>query len=92
MLSENRQSHWVYLIVNGLIEKGCLAYKDKDAVMRAAHRGMRSFIQQHQKIEEKVRQKITSLKKAVVENSSEWEVLYSLYYEEELSRSALREY
>ena len=90
MLSENRQSHWVYLIVNGLLSRNCLVYKDKDLAMRAAQRGMRLFIEQHQKIEEKVRQKINSLKKPVPENSSEWEVLYSRYYEEELSRSALR--
>ena len=91
MLSENRQSHWIYLIVNGLLEKNCLVYKDKDLAMRAAQRAMRFFMEQHQKIEQKVREKINSLKRTVPENSQEWEVLYSRYYEDELSRSALRE-
>lgn len=89
MLSADRQSHWVHLIVNGLLNKGLVRYQDKDKALRSANRAMLSFIQEHNKIEQKVRQKITSLKRNVSENSAEWEVLYSNYYEEELSRSHL---
>ena len=87
MLSADRQSNWVHLIVDGLLNKGLVQYQDKDKALRAANRAMSSFIQEHNKIEQKVRQKITSLKRNVSENSTEWEVLYSRYYEEELSRS-----
>ena len=89
MLSYDRRSHWVHLIVEGLSGKGLVCYQNKDQVVRAAGRAMSSFIQEHKKIEDKVRQKIASLKRNVSENSSEWEVLYSRYYEDELSRSHL---
>jgi len=89
MLSYNRKSHWIHLIVEGLSGKGLVRYKNKDQVVRATGRVISSFIQEHEKIENKVRQKIASLKRNVSENSTEWEVLYSRYYEDELSRSHL---
>ena len=89
MLSEDRQAHWVSLITTALAQKGLLTYTNREAAIRAAFRGMKQFIQQHQQIEQKVRHKIHSLKREVPENSREWEVLYKGYYEEELSRSHL---
>lgn len=89
MLSSDRQSHWLHLIVDGLLNKGLVHYQDKDKVVRATQRALSFFIQEHEQIEQTVRQKIASLKRNVSENSSEWEVLYSRYYEEELSRSHL---
>ncbi len=87
MLSAERQSHWMHLIVNELLNKGLIQYQNKDKVIRATGRALSVFVQEHEKIEQKVRQKIASLKRNVLENSSEWEVLYFRYYEEELSRS-----
>ena len=87
MLSSDRQSHWVLLIVEGLLNKGLVQYKDKEKVVRATRRAVFSFVQEHEQIEKKIRQKIASLKRKVPESSAEWEILYSRYYEEELSRS-----
>ncbi len=90
MLSNNRQSYWVHLIVNGLSSAELVRYKDKDQATRLAKRAMMLFIEKHHQIENKVKQKIASLKRNVSENSSEWEVLYTNYYNEELSRSHLK--
>ena len=90
MLSSDRQSHWLHLIVQGLIHKKLISCRDKDQVIRATQRGISSFVQEHNRIEQKVRQKIASLKRSVSESSSEWEVLYSQYYEEEISRSHMK--
>ncbi|MDE0518123.1 MAG: DUF507 family protein [Oligoflexia bacterium] len=87
MLSSDRQSHWGLLIVEGLLNKGLIQCRDKNKLVRATRRAISLFVQEHERIEQKVRQKIASLKRKVPENSSEWEVLYSRYYEEELSRS-----
>ena len=87
MLSDERQIHWTHLIVEGFLKKGLLPVQDKDKALRAVRRAISHFVQEHHLIEQKVRQKISSLKRNVQENSSEWEVLYSRYYEEELSRS-----
>ncbi|MDE0119579.1 MAG: DUF507 family protein [Bdellovibrionales bacterium] len=87
MLSSDRQSHWSLLIVEELLNKGLIQYRDKNKVIRATRRALSFFVQEHEQIEQKVCQKIASLKRKVPESSSEWEVLYSRYYEEELSRS-----
>ena len=90
MLSPDRQSHWLHLIVPGLIKKKLVSCQDKDQVIRATQRAMSAFMKEHERIESKVRQKIASLKRNVSESSSEWEVLYSRYYEEEISRSHMK--
>ena len=38
------------------------------------------------RLDEAVRQKITSQKKAILEGSDEWDILYRKYYQEELKR------
>ncbi len=87
MLSDERQIHWTHLIVEGFLKKGFLQNQDKDRALRAVRRAVSCFVREHDLIEQKVRQKIAGLKRNVQEHSSEWEVLYSRYYEEELSRS-----
>lgn len=89
MLSPERKSNWTHIIVEGLSRKGLVCYKDKDKVIRATTRALSHLVQEHDRIEQKARQKIASLKRNVSENSVEWEVLYTRYYEEELSRSHL---
>lgn len=90
MLSEDRVSHWVSLIVRKLLEKGFITCKDRDQTIRAALRAVRLFVEEHRQMESRVRQKIRSLKREVHEGSREWDVLYARYYEEELSRSHLK--
>ena len=90
MLSEDRASHWVAIIVRTLLERGFITCGDRDQAIRAALRAMRRFVGEHQQMEVRVRQKIGSLKREVQEGSREWDVLYARYYEEELSRSHLK--
>ena len=89
MLSADRQSNWLHLIIEGLLAKKLVHYKDQDKAVRAVQNAISSFMREHERIEQKVHQKIASLKRDVSEHSSEWEVLYFRYYEEELSRSHL---
>jgi len=89
MLSAEKQAHWIHLIVEELSNKNLIQYKDKTKVIQATQRAFSTLIKEHQKIEQKVLDKINSLKRNVSEHSTEWEVLYSRYYEEEFSRSHL---
>lgn len=91
MLSPDKQSHWINLIVNEVINKGLVECSSQIQITRSTRRAMTQFITEHNQIEEKVRKKIASLKRTITENSAEWEVLFSTYYKEELSRSHLAE-
>ena len=87
MISDERQAHWLNVIVQSLSKKGLIRYEDKNQVLRAGSVAFSRLLKEHEQIEQKVRQKIASLKRNVTENHSEWPALFSLYYEEELSRS-----
>ena len=89
MISEDRQSHFAYLITNELWENDLVNYTDDERAMRTSKQSVREFALKLVKMDEKVRQKIQSLKRNVLEGSSEWEVLYSKYFKEEMLRQGL---
>lgn len=86
MISSERLSHLTSLIIDGLWKDDLVDYKDDDQAMRVAKRAAQNFYKEMQDIDDKVKVKISSLKRGVVEGSSEWDVLYGKYYEEELER------
>ena len=89
MISDEKQAHWLHLIVEGLSQKGLIPYENKQWALSAGQKAFSRLRKEHELLEQKARQKIASLKRNVTENSSEWPALFSLYYEEELSRSRL---
>jgi hypothetical protein len=85
-MSEERQSHLVHLIVDGIWNDDLVEYTDEEKAMRAGNRGMKQFMSESADIDKFVQQKIASLKRGVVEGSPEWDVMYSKYYEEEMKK------
>lgn len=86
MLSEERQGHFAQLIVDGIWNDDLVEYTDEDAAMRFARKGVVQFVKEYQDIDTKVRTTVQNLKRNVPEGSTEWDVLYSKYFEEELQR------
>ncbi|MCB0414941.1 MAG: DUF507 family protein [Bdellovibrionales bacterium] len=86
IMSEDRQSHLVHLIIDGIWKDDLVDYTDDDRALRVAQQGMNKFIQEAQAIDVAARNKVASLKRNVVEGSPEWDVLYNKYYEEEMQR------
>ena len=44
------------------------------------------FVKLHEEIDLKVKAKVASLKRGVMEGSPEWDIMYKKYYEEEMGR------
>jgi uncharacterized protein len=86
ILSEERQSHFAQLIVNGIWEDDLVDYTDEDSAIRMAKRGLAKFVKEFTDIDKKVRSMIATLKRNVPEGSPEWDVMYGKYFEEELRR------
>ncbi|MBX7231272.1 MAG: DUF507 family protein [Bdellovibrionales bacterium] len=86
MISEDRQSHFARILVDGIWNDDLVDFTDDEAALRAAKKGISQFVRDIQEIDKKVREKIASLSRGVVDNSSEWEVLYNKYFEEESAR------
>lgn len=86
ILSEARQIHFAHVIADGIWNDDLVDYTDEDAAVRAAKKAVLEFIKEEDNIDAMVRQKLHSLKKTVIEGSTEWDTLYSKYYQEEMNR------
>jgi hypothetical protein len=89
ILSEERQTHFAHILVDGIWNDDLVDYSDDDEAMRQAKRGIIKFVQEFTEVDEHVRQAITTLKRNVPEGSPEWDIMYSKYFEEEMRRRAL---
>jgi hypothetical protein len=89
ILSEERQTHFTHILVDGIWNDDLVDYSDDDEAMRQAKRGVIKFVQEFTEVDEKVCQTISNLKRNVAEGSPEWDILYSKYFEEEMRRRAL---
>ncbi|MFN8791848.1 MAG: DUF507 family protein [Bdellovibrionales bacterium] len=86
ILSEDRQSHWAHLLTDQIWHDDLVDYTDEDQALRLAKRAIADFVQEHEAIDQAARQKVASLKRGVLENTPEWDILYRKYYEEERNR------
>jgi hypothetical protein len=86
ILSEERQSHFAHLIVDGVWNDDLVDYSDEDLAIKVGKRGVAKFVSEFAEIDSKARSMVASLKRGVPEGSPEWDVMYSKYFEEELRR------
>ncbi|HDH34416.1 MAG TPA: DUF507 family protein [Nitrospirae bacterium] len=89
-LSDDKIRHITHVILKALLKKGAVTPLTDDGTIR---REMRTTIERELKIaeniEEKVTKKLESYSKKIYEGSSEWEVLYQKFFEEEVSKKGL---
>lgn len=86
ILSEDRVAHLARIVVDAIWNDDLVDYSDDDAALRAGKRGLNLFVKEVEEIDKKVREKVASLKRGVVEGSPEWDVLHAKYFEEEMQR------
>ena len=88
-LSEDRQKHLAHTVINGLWEADLVDYTDEETAMRAGKVAMAHFVEEMKTMDVKVRNSISKLKRKVPEGSTEWDVMYQKYYEEEMKRRGI---
>lgn len=86
ILSEDRQAHLAHLVTDKVWGDDIVDFTDDDEALRAAKKAIQSFVKEVSEIDQKAREKVASLKRNVLEGTSEWEILYRKYYEEEKNR------
>lgn len=86
-LSDDKVSHLTHIILKGLKDKDAIKTLSEDGAIR---RAIRNVITKELKLAEdidvKVGNKLQSYSKKVFEGSSEWDVLYQKFYDEEMSK------
>ena len=86
ILSEDRQNHLAHVITDGIWKDDIVDFVDDDQALRAAKIAIQRYVKAAGDIDVKIKEKISSLKRGVVEGSPEWDVLYKKYLDEELNR------
>lgn len=84
MLSEDKISHLSHVIANEVKRHvGVKVTGDEERVLKAVKRVLADELAQEGEIDRKVRAKLASYSRGIVEGSTEWDVLYRKTFEEE---------
>lgn len=86
ILTEDRQSHLAHLVTDKVWGDDIADFSDDDEALKATKKAIIAFVKEVAEIDQKAREKVASLKRNVLEGTSEWEILYKKYYEEEKNR------
>jgi len=86
IISEDRQSHLAHMITDKVYDDDLVDFADDELALRMAKKAVVEFVKEDEEIDRTAREKVASLKRGVVENSPEWDVMYKKYYEEERNR------
>jgi uncharacterized protein len=60
--------------------------EDKNTIRQEVRRLMEELLAQEAKIDQAARQKIESQKRTIMEGSTEWDIMYRKYYNEEVKK------
>jgi hypothetical protein len=84
MLSDDKASHLSHVILGTLKKSSlCRLKEDEGKVLREVKRVIASELALEADIDRKVRAKLSSYSRPIVEGSPEWDVLYKKTFEEE---------
>lgn len=83
IISAERLISLAHQVTDGVWQDDIADYKDEDQALKITKKAIQDFINEELEIDKKAREKVTSLKRGVVEGSPEWDIMYKKYYEEE---------
>jgi hypothetical protein len=84
MLSEDKVSHLSHVILTAVkTSAGVRIKSDEERVLKEIKRVLASELAQEEEIDRRVKAKLASYSRGIVEGSAEWEVLYRKTFEEE---------
>ncbi|NOY53132.1 MAG: DUF507 family protein [Deltaproteobacteria bacterium] len=91
-LSEERISHLSHLILDQLLNKGFLFVSELEepALRRKIKTVFLGELSKEDELDDRVRKKIASYRRDIPEGSSEWDILYQRFYNEEKGKSGSR--
>jgi len=88
-LSEERISHLSHLILDHLLDKGFLFVTEAEepALRRKIKTVFQGELRKEDEIDDRIRRKIASYRRNIPEGSSEWDILYQRFYQEEMGKT-----
>ncbi len=86
ILSEDRQSHWAHLLTDQVYENDFADFTDDDQALRATKKAITEFVKEFEQMDTNARDKVRSLKRTIIEGTSEWDTMYGKYFKEERAK------
>jgi hypothetical protein len=89
MLSEDKVSHLSHVILQAIKKSSLVTVKsDEGRLLKDIKRVLAAELEQEVEIDRKVKAKLASYSRGIVEGSPEWDVLYRKTFEEETRKHA----
>jgi hypothetical protein len=89
MISEDKVSHLSHVILAAVkSNKAVKVNSDEERVLKEIKRVLADELAQEEEIDRKVKAKLASYSRGIIEGSAEWEVLYRKTFEEEMRKHA----
>jgi hypothetical protein len=89
MLSEDKVSHLSHVILQAVKKSPAVRLKsDEGRVLKEIKRVLAAELAHEEEIDRKVKAKLASYSRGIIEGSAEWEVLYRKTFEEEMRKHA----
>lgn len=86
-LSRDKVNQLAHVIVAKLAEHPEVRFaEDRNSIRLEARKSLETLLHAEEKMDEEARRKIASQKRAILEGSDEWDILYRKYYQEELKK------
>lgn len=86
MISEEKMTHIVHLILDGIWKQDLVDYPNEEEALREAKKICFGYIQQINALGDVVTKKILSQKNPPREGTPQWDTLYQKYLEEEVHK------
>lgn len=87
MLSNEKVSHLSHVIVQEVMHHPAVTVKsDRERMLKTIKRVIVTELAEEEEIDRKVRSKLASYSRRIVEGSTEWEILYRQAREEEIRK------
>jgi hypothetical protein len=86
MISEEKMTHIVHLIIDGIYNADMVDYSDDDEALKEAKKVCLSWLGNMNSVSDLARKRILSQKNPPTENSPQWDVLFNKYCEEEIQK------
>ena len=92
IISESRQVYFARLIIDELWGDELIDFDEEqeDNIVRQTRMIITQWVTEQGDIDQNVREKINSLKRGVMEGTSEWNIMYKKYFQEEMSRRGFK--
>ena len=86
MISEDKMSHILHLMLDGVEKAKMATFPDKERAIREARKSSFKYISEVNAVGEVARKRVLAMKNPPPEFSSEYDILYRKFYEEEMRK------